>query len=282
MYAVSKGFKYIQLNTNGIKISQEKAYAKELADAGISAVFLQFDSTEDNIYEIMRGRALMESKIKAIEHCDMAYLSVVLVPTLVPGVNHNNIGEIVKFGLNYVPAVKGIHFQPVTYVGRYPENPQNCYRLTLPEVLRAIETQTDGMILTNQFTPSSCDHPMCGFHAVFIYTNNKLRPLSKKQTNCCTTVTDARTVVRKNQNFVSLRWTRSKICCSNSGSDQSALSIDEFLNNLKRNSFTISAMAFQDEFNIDLNRLKSCSVHVYDKGKLIPFCAEYIYHKRKS
>ncbi len=43
----------------------------------------------------------------------------------------------------------------------------------------------------------------------------------------------------------------------------------------------ISGMAFQDAWNIDLQRLKRCCVHVITPAKkLIPFCAYYLTDSR--
>ena len=44
----------------------------------------------------------------------------------------------------------------------------------------------------------------------------------------------------------------------------------------KSHVFTLTAMAFQDRWNLDLERLNSCSLHVWDHGKIVPFCARYI------
>ena len=42
-------------------------------------------------------------------------------------------------------------------------------------------------------------------------------------------------------------------------------------------SLCISGMAFQDAWNIDLERLQRCCIHVITPGKnLIPFCAYYL------
>lgn len=35
-------------------------------------------------------------------------------------------------------------------------------------------------------------------------------------------------------------------------------------------------MNFQDAGNLDLERLRQCSLHVYREGKRIPFCAAYL------
>jgi hypothetical protein len=42
-------------------------------------------------------------------------------------------------------------------------------------------------------------------------------------------------------------------------------------------TLSISGMAFQDAWNIDLERLKRCCIHVVTpERKLIPFCAHYL------
>lgn len=51
---------------------------------------------------------------------------------------------------------------------------------------------------------------------------------------------------------------------------------DDFLRERQSRSFTLSSMAFQDCFSIDLERLKRCCIHVLgSRGRLIPFCARY-------
>ncbi len=42
-------------------------------------------------------------------------------------------------------------------------------------------------------------------------------------------------------------------------------------------SLCISGMAFQDAWNIDLERLRRCCVHIAAQdGRLVPFCAYYM------
>ncbi|MEG3070281.1 MAG: hypothetical protein RQM92_05070 [Candidatus Syntrophopropionicum ammoniitolerans] len=40
---------------------------------------------------------------------------------------------------------------------------------------------------------------------------------------------------------------------------------------MRSHSFTVTSMAFQDAGNLDLERLRRCSLHVFDNGKLVPF-----------
>jgi len=53
------------------------------------------------------------------------------------------------------------------------------------------------------------------------------------------------------------------------------------LGRAQSHSLCISGMAFQDAWNIDLERLQRCCIHVAAPGgKLIPFCAYYLTNSR--
>jgi uncharacterized radical SAM superfamily Fe-S cluster-containing enzyme len=52
------------------------------------------------------------------------------------------------------------------------------------------------------------------------------------------------------------------------------LDLDVFLQEAAARSFTLSAMAFQDADNLDLERLRGCCISVVSPdGRLVPFCA---------
>ena len=42
----ARGFEFVQLNTNGVRIAREPAYLAALAEAGLDCVFLQFDGVD--------------------------------------------------------------------------------------------------------------------------------------------------------------------------------------------------------------------------------------------
>ena len=54
------------------------------------------------------------------------------------------------------------------------------------------------------------------------------------------------------------------------------MDFDEFVRMMRTQTMKISAMAFQDAMNIDLERLYRCSLHVYENGRLLPFCSKYL------
>ncbi|TCO71824.1 radical SAM (seleno)protein TrsS [Marinisporobacter balticus] len=268
---VDLGFTFIQVNTNGIRMADDENYVISLKKAGLSSVFLQFDGTHDKIYRKLRGKALFEKKFKAIENCKKYGIGVVLVPTLVPGVNIDNIGEIIKFGIKHVPTVRGVHFQPVSYFGRMPKMPQDKDRITLPEVMTEISKQTDNMILVESMKPPGCENALCSFHGNYIIEENGLMQVTKRSSCCCATE-KAEEGANKAKAFVARNW--SYYNHNNKDKQQEDCSDwDKILKTIQKSSFSISAMAFQDAWNVNLERIKDCCIHVVTHdGRLIPFC----------
>ena len=270
---ISKGFTYFQLNTNGLRLADEPAYAQALRDAGLSSVFLQFDGLDDAIYTALRGRPLLDVKRRAVEICTGLGLGVVLVPTMVPGVNGHALGDIVRYALSMGRFARGVHVQPVSHFGRYPKDEQQ--RLTLPEVIRALEEQTDGLLPLTAFQPSGGMHAMCSFHANFLRMDNGLKPL-KGETGCCGPAPDqpilAEVAVCRTRDFVARQWSAPQN--ASCGCGEPAGDLDAFLQQAQGGTFCVSAMAFQDAWSLDLERLRGCCVHVMSPdGRLMPFCA---------
>ena len=269
-FAKEAGCSYVQVNTNGIRLAQDPGFAKALADAGLDIVFLQFDGTENAIYEALRGKPLLEVKEEAIAVCTRLRLGVTLVPTVVRGVNDHNLGQLIRYASQRVPGVRGIHFQPVSYFGRHPGKPENDQRYTLDQLMADICDQTG--IPAESFMPSRCDHPLCGFHASFlIRPDGSLRPLSS-----ITHSAQRRGCAKDNREYVARHWRRPPEEESPPGNFSEEMDFDTFLYRIRQGSLTLSAMAFQDAMNINIERLHRCSLHVYSSGTVKPFCANYL------
>ncbi|MEG2144436.1 MAG: radical SAM protein, partial [Oscillospiraceae bacterium] len=166
--AKAAGCKYVQLNTNGLRIGRDPKYLHELAEAGLSFVFLQFDGTDDGIYRALRNRPLFLDKCRAIAACSRENIGVTLVSTIVPNVNTHALGDILRFGIKHSPAVRGVHFQPASFFGRIPNAPTDHERYLLDELIYDLSEQSQGLISVGDLTPSCCDHPLCGFHGDFV------------------------------------------------------------------------------------------------------------------
>ncbi|SMD11632.1 radical SAM (seleno)protein TrsS [Sporomusa malonica] len=275
------GFDFFQVNTNGLRLATDDEYVGRLKAAGLNCVFLQFDGMNDNVYTKLRGRALLDIKKQVLEVCAAHDIGVVLVPTLVPGVNDEHIGDILKFAISRMPTVRGVHFQPISYFGRYPEAPVDADRITLPEVIREIEKQTGGQMKAEHFRPPGGEHAHCSFHGNFaLMPDGDLKPLLPQSTGtcCCTPTTGG---AKRARQFVARQWSSATTAASRSnqprsseGATGSLTSLDEFLERVSTYKLAVSGMAFQDAWTLDLDRLKQCFIHVVSpEGRLVPFCA---------
>ncbi|MGA3161991.1 MAG: radical SAM (seleno)protein TrsS [Terracidiphilus sp.] len=291
----AQGFSYIQLNTNGLRLAEEKEYAGALKEAGLTCVFLQFDGITDEVFEKIRGQHLLETKLAAIRNCKEQELGVVLVPTLIPGVNTSQIGGLLRTAIALAPTVRAVHFQPISYFGRYPAAPHNADRITIPEIIQLIEEQTAGQFKTANFYPASGENPYCSFHGKFwLYPDGRVVPTARPAiVSCCGAAPEENLVQlgaadhsqgegsRRAQQFVAQHWAFSAGAPPLSGEQKKNVdvasinvdSMDAFLAEEKR-TFCISGMAFQDAWNLDLDRLRECFLHVLSPAqKLVPLCA---------
>ncbi|MHC1591008.1 MAG: radical SAM protein [Candidatus Helarchaeales archaeon] len=128
------GFVHRMVTTNGLRFTNID-YLQEIIDAGMNAMYWQFDSaTDPNVYIKTRGADLLEKKMKVIENCrELGFKDVVLVPTIARGINEHQVGPILKFATENQDVVSCIVYQPVSL----------CGRITQQEVLRLRYNATD-------------------------------------------------------------------------------------------------------------------------------------------
>lgn len=242
------GFSYVQLNTNGLRMGGSSAYCRLLKESGVTTVYLGFDGIREDAYRIKYGRNILDDKRKAVENCAEAGLAVVLVPCVIPGGNDDQLGEIIRFAKSYMPAVRGVYFQPVSYFGIYPEgeNP----RITIPEVIRRLEAQTEGEVKAQDFLPGAYEHAACTFQGIFMSDGTgKLRSLNRRMKR--EKSTDGYRSIRKSTKLLWLPGDKKMI--------------------------SIGGMAFQDAWNIDLQRIRRCSVQIIGRDRQMrPLCTKYL------
>ncbi|BCS88051.1 radical SAM (seleno)protein TrsS [Pseudodesulfovibrio sediminis] len=271
--AKEKGFPFVQLNTNGIRLGTDRNYAQTLAQAGLDSVFLQFDGITDQSYMALRGRPLLEEKFAAVRNLAEAGIGIVLVPTVVPGVNDLGLGDILHYAAQNSPAVRGVHFQPVSYFGRYPEAPGDDQRITLPDVMRRLEEQTDGMVKVTDFLPPGCEHSHCSFHGNYLVSEDGSLQRLSAGGSCGCAPRPASEGADKAKSFVRQQWAPP---ADGFAIEQMAKKddLDAFIARATSHKLAVSGMAFQDAWTLDLERLQGCCIHeVSPDGRLIPFCA---------
>ncbi len=167
----SMGVRHIQLNTNGIRFaalyledsSRAIEYASLLRRSGVNTVYLSFDgvtpkTNPKNHWEIPLILEIFKQS---------SMTSVVLVPTVIRTVNDHELGDIIKFAAHNMDVVRGVNFQPVSLVGMMRKQDRLRYRITIPDLLKKIEEQTDGQITREDWYPVPAAVPFARFLEAF-------------------------------------------------------------------------------------------------------------------
>ncbi|MFZ2257620.1 MAG: radical SAM (seleno)protein TrsS [Clostridiaceae bacterium] len=265
------GFHFFQLNTNGIRLAKDPAYLYELVQAGLSTVFLQFDTLEATTSVTLRGKDLISLKQLTIDNCAAAGIGVVLVPTLRADLNLKEVGAIVDYAATRLPTVRGVHFQPMSFFGRYDAHVRETGRVTIPMLLSELQTQTSGRIRSQDFSPGSAEHSLCTFYADYQVDGNTWRTKQRNNGGCCSSRTSDQA-----RDVVAQKWSAPINSATEDAksSRYDVKSLDDFLWLKQVRTLAISGMAFQDAWTIDLERLRRCHVHVVSPdANLVPFCA---------
>ncbi|MDH5807031.1 MAG: radical SAM protein [Candidatus Methanomethylicaceae archaeon] len=303
------GFHHVEVNTNGIRIAKDPEYLKKLLNAGLSTLYLQFDGLTSEPYLAARGLDLLNIKLKVIENARKVGLdSIVLVPTIVKGINDNQIGNIIRFAAKNSDVIRGVNFQPVSITGRINKEKLEEMRITIPDVIKLAEEQTNGEIKVSDFYPTPVvlpiskavgalkrrryqeftNHQHCGMATLIIPEGDRLVPITRyanieKFMDSMKKVYDAashgssfkaRMHLLSAIRHVKLSLIKDLILSVLIQGDYDSLG--KFM----RKVILIGCMHFMDPYNFDLERVKRCTIHyAVPEGKIIPFCTMNSIHR---
>ncbi|MEA2032527.1 MAG: radical SAM protein [Euryarchaeota archaeon] len=312
------GFAHIQVATNGIALAKSEEFCHRLKEAGLHTVYLQFDGVTEEPYKKLRGIPALKTKLKAIESCRRGGIkSVVLVPTLMKGVNDDQMGDIVRFAAGNLDVVKGVNAQPIAFEGRIDESERKKGRITIPDFIKLLEEQTDGEIPKESFYPvpfvvpvsyfveawkgvpqlEFTVHPHCGAATYVFVENGKFIPItefvdvegfmeflmeSAEEINKSKIgkLKAMAKMVRLGGKFIDREKAPAVFDNFTSLTDILEGGNRESLAKFHRKTLFIGAMHFQDAYNFDLERVKRCGIHYATPDhRIIPFCSYNAIHR---
>lgn len=303
------GFRHVEVNTNGIRLAQSVEYCRGLHEAGMSTVYLQFDGLTPEVYKFTRGADLLETKMRALENCRKAGLtSIVLVVTLIKGVNDLQLGNIIKFATKNIDIIRCVNVQPISLCGRLPQAEREKMRITIPDFMKLCEEQTEGRIKASDFYPVPAvvpvskavgalrnkryveftAHPHCGMATYIFVENGEIIPIThygnvekflKGMQAVYETASKGHTKRAKLRMAATLRHIKFSLLRKyiwpilKDGSYKA-------LGDLHRKMIMISSMHFMDPYNFDLERAQRCCIHyAVPDGRIIPFCTMNSIHR---
>jgi len=284
--AKARPIKHLMVNTNGLRIANEEAFAKRLAGylPGFE-VYLQFDSFERDALTALRGVDLRTIRTQALERLNRLEISTTLVVTLKRGLNDGEIGRIIDEALKQ-PCVRGVTFQPIQAAGRLEHYNPATDRMTLTEVRRKILEQT-AVFRPEDIIPVPC-HPDSLAMAYALKLNGRVIPL--------TSLIDPHVLINGGRNTIvfekddALKRQLFQLFATNHSPQSGAVSLRELLCCLPqvsvpeglsyRNLFRVIIMQFLDAHSFDVRSVKKTCVHiVHPDGRLIPFDTYNLFYR---
>jgi uncharacterized radical SAM superfamily Fe-S cluster-containing enzyme len=289
--AQERGIRHVMLNTNGLRLAQEPDFVRQVARYQ-PTVYLQFDSLTAATHQALRGRDLRAVKQQALDNLAEVGLYAVLVATVVRGVNEGEIGDVLRSGLEH-PAVLGVSYQPVTFAGRCVEHEDPLDRVTLTDVLHALEVQTEGLFQVTDFRPVPCPYPTCTACTYAYVDDGQACPEQGRRVIpiprllnvddyldlvANRTVPD---VSAELQPVLEALWSMAAVMGTDETTDaltcaacNISLPLPSDPQLLRDHFFMVQVHGFMDEHTFDVKRLIKCCIHeLLPDGRAVPFCA---------
>lgn len=301
-YAFARGIDHIEVNTNGLRLSRDLTYFEKLRDAGMHTLYLSFEGLTAEPYVKSRGLDLHEMKFKVVENSRrIGFNSIMLVPTIARGINEDQLGDIIKYAAKNQDVISGVNGQPISLAGRVSAKERRNLRITIPEVTRLIEEQTDGQIKQTDFYPvpfvapvaraigairgkiypDFSVHPCCGVGTFVFAEGDKIVPINRyinvekfveSLSNVAKYSTEGKGIRMKLELLKSLRHVKLGILRTLISSLYKKGTYSS-LAKIMHKMIMVGMMHFMDAYNFDLQRAQMCAIHyALPDGRIIPFC----------
>jgi pyruvate-formate lyase-activating enzyme len=175
--AKNRDIPFVMINTNGKRIANDNRFLEQLNEVRPSLYF-QFDGFDSETYRTLRGEPdILEEKLRALDRLAQIGLNVTIVPAIERGVNKHEVGKIIDFAIRH-PAIRGINFQPAFHAGRHAAH-DPMQRMTIPDVLQLIESQTAEKFKVSDFVPVPCCFPTCNSVTYAFIDGEHVTPLPR-------------------------------------------------------------------------------------------------------
>lgn len=269
------GIDYVLINTNGVRIATDDAFADELAKTfryGKCQLYLQFDGPQEHGQRALRGADLRAIRQRALERTAAMNLPVTLAMTVTDD-TLPHLWDAIEFGLKW-PHVRGVAFQPVFTSGRNPrasahapiELPQKSARpLNTADIILAAVEQSSGKLRFDDFTPLPCGDPNCATIGYLLKLDGVVRSISD--------FVD----FGKVQGFLrdKVRYRLEDLLQCGCESEPLGALLKEFELD-ETHTFRLFIKPFMDSWTWDQDRIDRCCTHVIrPDGKLDSFCRYY-------
>lgn len=282
--AKARPFRYVMLNTNGLAIADERLSCADLKSLGHGfEVHLQFDGLDDAVYATLRGRALLDRKMLALDRLAEHEIPVTLVATLRNGLNTAQLGDLLRFALAH-PAVRGVNLQCEARFGRTTAGGAERERVTQTQAVREIERQAPDLLKAADFLPLSCGLASLAYLEKFDGSWNPVSPELAAMIPGNPMTTSLEDIPALAAEMCACRGADllQKIA-GRLPKDLFSKSVAERSRIVQERFFRLTIISFLDAWNFDLDRAcRECTHIVQPDGRKIPFSAFNTIHRKRE
>jgi len=295
----------VSISTNGLMLLEDPSLVDELK-ARDAILALQFDGFRDSIYQVLRGRPLLDRKLRILDLLSQAGIITSLTVTAAGGVNEDQFGAMLDllFSREHVVSMM---VQPLAFTGRASVMRGRLERLTIPDIVRRLGEAGHPAVSAEDFVPLPCCHPLCYGLAFYLMVDGgtpvSVHRLTDRETMLeavanrvffgldaaeherlkeivyelwsapSATAPDAEAVLATLREVLrELSAARSSSCCFNPRTAFAAAA---------RRVKSIFIHAFQDEETFDLARVRRCcNAYPQPDGRLVPGCVHNVLGRR--
>ncbi len=161
-HARDKGYISVQAASNGIRFAQDPEFCRQAKAAGLRIVYLQFDGVGNAANSHRKVGNLFDVKLHAIQNLAAAGIDVVLVVTVVNGMNNDQVGPVVQFAIDNADKITVVSFQPVAFTGRdedISDSERARQRYTLSHLVHDLKSQLGYFEPMRDWFPLSAMNP---------------------------------------------------------------------------------------------------------------------------
>ncbi|MFB6266532.1 MAG: tetraether lipid synthase Tes [Halodesulfurarchaeum sp.] len=313
--AVNAEVDHIQLNTHSGVLAGDVERARALRDAGVNTIYTSFDGVTPDTNP--KNYWSIPEAIRTYREADLA---TVLVPTVIGGYNDDELGDMVRFAAANHASIRGLNFQPVSIVGRMPDEKRREQRVTIPDIIHGVEAQTDGAIPAEAWHPipsvlpisafseiwngqplyELSNHFACGM-ATYVYVDGdelvpitdffEVGPFLQALSEIADRFDAPLGRLEKARVGARLAWELYQAVDREAEPDDVHIGrwllegltsgTYEGLVDFHVNSLFLGIMHFMDPYNYDVDRVRRCDIHYsMPDGRVIPFCAYNVFPGR--
>jgi len=299
------GFLHVQVHTNGLKLAESVEYCQHLKDEQVNTIYMSFDGVTE------KTNPWLERNKKAIENLRKVNLEVVLVPVLIGGKNIHEAGKLVRFAIDNMDIVKGVHFQPISFCGRatkIKDDKSKSSRVDYVMMMEAIEKEFNGQISRDDFYPISfvfpiskfiemlkretqvefTAHPGCGGSTYIFIDEGRPIPITRfidveaymksfneqaRKKGPLRKLRMASTAQKNIDSFIDYEKAPPGFDLKQVLKDAALGGSYYALRDFHHKSLFVGSMWYQDAYNLNIDRLQRCVIHYTTFEGIVPFCS---------